>query len=156
MFSPRNLSAYGGFIRGFWVTEDGNEFRPASANLPKNDAVGLVDEIWTNRTNSVWRIGRIEYTSLAENSVHLCKSVSEKNSKIFGFGQKTLARKWITTVSYNCLIQVFYTTVSIQNLSRCRGRGYGKNDHKKRAFFKPQKCTKNHAKSHPLYGDISP
>ena len=72
------------------MTENGNEFRPASANLPKNDAVVLVDEKRTNRTNIVWRIGRVEYTSMAdteqsdkpasENSVHLCKSVSEKNS----------------------------------------------------------------------------
>ncbi len=60
--------------------EDSNEFRPASATLPKNDAVGLVDEIRANRTNIVWRIGRVEYTSLAENSVHLCKSVSKKTA----------------------------------------------------------------------------
>ena len=37
-----------------------------TANLPKNNAVVLVDEIRTNRTNIVWRIGRIEYTSLAD------------------------------------------------------------------------------------------
>ena len=62
--------------------------------MPKNDAVGLVDEIRTNRTNIVWRIGRVEYTSLAdteqndepasENSVHLCKSVSEKVLCVLG------------------------------------------------------------------------
>ncbi len=40
--------------------------------MPKNDAVGLVDEIRANRTNSVWRIGRVEYTKLAEDSVNLC------------------------------------------------------------------------------------
>jgi hypothetical protein len=57
-----------------------NLFRPASANLPKNDAVVLVNEIRTNRTNIVWRIGRIEYTSIVENSIHLCKSVSEKTA----------------------------------------------------------------------------
>jgi hypothetical protein len=37
----------------------------------------------------------------------------KRNKKIFqNFGkwQKTLARKWITVVSYNCLIHLFYTT----------------------------------------------
>jgi hypothetical protein len=45
----------------------------------------------------------------------------KRNRKIFqNFGkwQKTLARKWITTVL-------------VQNLSRYTERGYGKNDHKK-------------------------
>jgi hypothetical protein len=67
---------------------------------------------------------------------------NKKFFKNFGFGQKTLARFWRTNVSYKRLIQVFYTTVRIHNLSRDKERGYSNNDHKKRVCFKPQKGTK--------------
>jgi hypothetical protein len=82
-----------------------------------------------------------------------------RNRKIFqnfGFGQKTLARFWRTNVLYKRFIQALYTTVWVQNLSRYFDRGYGKNDHKKRAVFRPQKGTKNRSKTHTPYGYINP
>jgi hypothetical protein len=58
--------------------------------LPKGNVVDLVDEIRTNRTNSVWRIGRVEYTSLAENFVFLCDFVVKKSVSISAIcGKKT-------------------------------------------------------------------
>jgi hypothetical protein len=54
----------------------------ACGGLPKNNAVVLVDEIRTNRTNIVWRIGRVEYTSMAENFVFLRVFVVKKSVKI--------------------------------------------------------------------------
>ena len=39
-----------------------------------------------------------------------CGIRSKKKFKNSRIGQKTHARKWITVVSYNCLIQLFYTT----------------------------------------------
>jgi hypothetical protein len=38
---------------------------------------------------------------------------NKKNFKNFGFGQKTPARFCPTNVSYNCFIQVFYTTILV-------------------------------------------
>ena len=72
-----------------------------------------------------------------------CGIRSKKIFRISGIGQKTLARFWRTNVSYNCFIQVFYTTflvlfyvlipqdVTAKDLPEKHAKNRPKNDPKK-------------------------
>jgi hypothetical protein len=72
----------------------------------------------------------------------LCAKRNRKNFKNFRKWQKTPARFWRTNVSYKRFIQVFYTTVCVQNLSRYIESGYSKNAYLKDGVFRPQMRSK--------------
>jgi|GEM_PF-3005782 hypothetical protein len=71
-----------------------------------------------------------------------CGKRNKKNFKNFGFEQKTLARKWITTVSYNCLIQVFYATFLVLFYVLIPQKVTAKGLSEKHAKNRPRKGTK--------------
>jgi hypothetical protein len=62
------------------MSEDGNEFRPVPAELPGDNEVSPAGETCALRTNRIWGKGRVEYASLAGNSVSSVLSVAKKTA----------------------------------------------------------------------------
>jgi hypothetical protein len=71
---------------------------------------------------------------------------SKKNLKNSRIDQKTLARKWITVVSYNCLIHLFYTTFLVLFYVLIPQKVTAKGLREKRAKNGHKKAQKTHKK----------